>query len=432
MLTALQNKFTPNPSIPYWKEGSYMIGGIYSDERCPICGGVFVDNHINALICPNHPKITARSLKVKFGSLCKRFLSYEDAAFQLTGWRFKKKEKSFDERDYKKDNPLGFTSLMNQYWTDKTTESTNRVGKIERKIKPGTIKNYRYYKSVTCAYFKDRNIKDIAEDVGSIEDFFNSLTDVGNKTKWNYRSFLNDFFTWVWRRNKKAFSRAGVEKPELPEISFVLGYRKLVSKPTQIDIVEEVRRITTFNPKIYLGIKWLCTYIRVRPKEMNALKEGEINLDTGHLLFPDPKENAWKAVPLVQEDIEIIKEIRKKWPAVSSMPFFRHVGGYNNRVKADAPFGEGYLYEWWKKACKNLSIEGVDMYGGTRHSSVTALKGKYSPERIKRSGTGHKSDSIDRYLEMDDEDSLALYVDAVPRKAEVIKIDPALTLGKNG
>lgn len=407
-----------------------MKGGIYSDEKCPVCGKSFVDNHVNALICKDHPKMRASSFKVKFGKLTKRFRDYTTAQRKLTGWRYKTDENTFDERDYRKDNPLGFTTLMTQWYADKTVESTNRSGKVERKIKPGTIRNYRHYKDVLCSYFGDRNIKDVAEDEGLIEDFFNTLTNVGNKTKWNYRSCLNTFFAWAWRRNRKSFSRAGIEKPDLPEITFTLGFRKIVSKETQFEILEEVKRISSFNIKIYLGIKWLCTYVRVRPGELTALKEGEINLDTGHLLFSDPKENAWKAVPLVQEDIDILKSLPRSFP---TMPFFRHVGGYNNRVKENEPFGEGYLYEWWKKACNNLGIEGVDLYGGTKHSSVTALKKKFSPETIRKSGTGHKTNSaFDRYLEMDDQDSLLLYADAVPGKAEVIKIDTALTPAKNG
>jgi len=26
-------------------------------------------------------------------------------------------------------------------------------------------------------------------------------------------------------------------------------------------------------------------------------------------------------------------------------------------------FGQRYLYKWWKKACKNLKIDGIDLYG---------------------------------------------------------------------
>ena len=35
-------------------------------------------------------------------------------------------------------------------------------------------------------------------------------------------------------------------------------------------------------------------------------------------------------------------------------------------------FGKDYFYKWWKKACTNLGIDGVDLYGGTRHSTATA------------------------------------------------------------
>jgi len=159
---------------------------------------------------------------------------------------------------------------------------------------------------------------------------------------------------------------------------------------------------------------------------MLALKEGEINLDTGHLLFPTPKENEWKSVKLTAEDLAIIKSFPRSLP---SMPFFRHTGGLQGCAE-NQPFGEKYLYKWWKRACANLGIEGVDLYGGTRHSSVTALKARYSPETIKRSGTGHKTNSaFDRYLHMDDADSEALYEAATPRKstpAEVIEIGTGL------
>jgi integrase len=312
---------------------------------------------------------------------------------------------------------MGFSNLMEQWYANKTVQSESHNGRIERKIKPGTEKNYRHYKEVMCAYFGNRNIKEIAEDEGCIEDFFNSLTKVGNKTKWNYRSALNDFFSWVWRRNKKAFAKSAVSRPELPEISFTLGYRKLVSKDVQYDIVQEVRRIAARNPKIFLGIKWLCTYVKVRPSELLSLKEGDINLGTGHLFFPDPKENEWKSVALVPEDIEILRSFPR---AIPSMPFFRHVKGVSGAAENE-PFGMRYLYKWWKRACENLGIEGVDLYGGTRHSTVTALKRKYSPEEIRRRGTGHKTNkAFDRYLEIDDDDSRALYTDAVPRKVATV------------
>ena len=86
-----------------------------------------------------------------------------------------------------------------------------------------------------------------------------------HKTKHNINAALHNFFVWVWKRNKKIFSIS--EFPEFPTVQFILGRRKIVSKEVQTTIVEEIKRICK-NPKVYLGIKWLCTYGNVRPGEL--------------------------------------------------------------------------------------------------------------------------------------------------------------------
>jgi hypothetical protein len=58
--------------------------------------------------------------------------------------------------------------------------------------------------------------------------------------------------------------------------------------------------------------------------------------------------------------------------AAGEIPFFRHRPSYNS--KQGRPFGEKYWYKWWVKACASLGIKGVDLYGGTRHSSVRAMR----------------------------------------------------------
>ncbi|NOR23314.1 MAG: hypothetical protein GQ542_02790 [Desulforhopalus sp.] len=88
--------------------------------------------------------------------------------------------------------------------------------------------------------------------------------------------------------------------------------------------------------------------------------------------------------------------------------FFRHLRGVSG-VKAGQPFGEKYLYKWWKKACRNLGIEGVDLYGGTRHSSATALKEHCSPEQIK-AGTMHSTNkAFERYFQRNSQDAIEIY-----------------------
>jgi hypothetical protein len=83
------------------------------------------------------------------------------------------------------------------------------------------------------------------------------------------------------------------------------------------------------------------------------------------------------------------------------MYFFRHMSGRKGIVSG-AQFGPKYFKVWWDRACKNLGVEGVDLYGGTKHTVATAL-GKYlSPEEIKRGGTGHTTNkAFDRYFQPD-------------------------------
>jgi hypothetical protein len=60
--------------------------------------------------------------------------------------------------------------------------------------------------------------------------------------------------------------------------------------------------------------------------------------------------------------------------------------------------------ENWKKsqikACKNLGIKGIDLYGGTKHSTATALGEFLTPEQIKRGGTGSATNkAFERYFQ---------------------------------
>jgi hypothetical protein len=56
------------------------------------------------------------------------------------------------------------------------------------------------------------------------------------------------------------------------------------------------------------------------------------------------------------------------------------------------------ITQWWNQACKNLNIEGVDLYGGTKHSTVTVLGQVLTPEQIQRAVTGHVSNAFRRYM----------------------------------
>lgn len=63
------------------------------------------------------------------------------------------------------------------------------------------------------------------------------------------------------------------------------------------------------------------------------------------------------------------------------------------------------------KAYNNLGIEGVDLYGGTRHSSARALRAYRTPEEIKRATMHTTNKAFERYFKIEAEDLRSIYQD---------------------
>lgn len=354
-----------------------MLGGIYSDQRCSICSSKFKDDGRRGLFCPNHPHQRASHFVVRFKNITRRFRSYESAQRVLTGLRYKIDENTFDSRDYLKEKPLGFANLSEKWLHTK------------EHLAHKSLNNLRNYMGKAQRTWGNANIKAIG--YAEIEDLLLSLS-LSDKTKSNIKSCLHDF--WQWLRKRQVITLA--QMPDFPLTPFELGWRKVLDINTQQQVIDEVRHISySINPKIWIGIRWLSTYISMRPGEMLSLKEGMIDIKMGVLIIPHPKEKEPKLIELLDVDIEILADIPRGIPA---LPFFRHPKGIKGAVPGEK-FGDRYLYKWWKKACSNLGVEGVDLYGGTRHSTVIALRSVMTPEEIKR-GTMHRTNkAFDRYLQ---------------------------------
>ena len=372
-----------------------MLGGIYSDQRCPICGGSLKDDGRKGLFCVKHPEYSAARFKVLFKGLCKRFSDYQSAQRLLTGLRYKIDEGSFDVRDYRQENPLGFETLALQWLEIKRNE-----------VKASSYRKIDNHLSRAMREWGQRNIKDIG--YAEIEDFLlgqkieGTNGAVSTKTRSNIKSTLHGF--WVWLRKRRILTLAQI--PEFPEVQFELSWRKTIDKETQQAIIDEVQRISYhINARMWIGIKWLSTYISIRPGELLAIKEGDFDLGLGVVIIPHPKEKKAKTVPLVEEDIELLRSLPRGLP---DLYFFRHLGGLQG-VKAGQRFGEKYLYKWWKRACDNLGIEGVDLYGGTRHSSARALREFCSPEEIRRATMHSTNKAFERYFQIEIEDVRRVY-----------------------
>jgi len=362
-----------------------MKGRVYTSQKCAVCGGVL--RHMEGrgfMVCPNHPEMVWQlACDVRFGrDHHKRFKTVAEAERHLTYLRVQTDRGQFDQREWAKDQPLSFYSLRKKFLKHKAKQG----------ITKRQVTHIANVLQVAGKEWDTRQIKELAEP--EIEDFFDGLDTLSGKTKKNYVTVLHNFWEWVVRREQY---RSNLRMPKFPDITFQMGWRNIVDMTTQAAILDEVKRLTyRDNPRIWLGIKLLSMYPKVRPGEMIKVKEGHINLDEKWIVFPDPKERVPKFIHLLPEHADLIRNVRGP-RGLPDLYFFRHVTARSG-VAAGVRFGQKQFRKWWNQACENLGVTGVDLYGGTKHSTVTALGQVLTPEQIQRSVTGHVSNAFRRYM----------------------------------
>ena len=67
------------------------------------------------------------------------------------------------------------------------------------------------------------------------------------------------------------------------------------------------------------------------------------------------------------------------------------------------------FYKWWRRACDNLGVPAVDLYGGTRHSSAVALRTSHTPEQIRRATMHSTNKAFERYFQLSKEELREVY-----------------------
>ena len=362
-----------------------MQGGIYSEEVCRICGNKLIDNHRNAVACPDHPEIWARRLFVKFGrNHKKRFTSYKLAMKWVNHLRHEKDEREnlFDIQDYGIQRPKSFKALAPQYLEEKREKGRKSIRKIE------------YFIECAEAHFGNTNLRDI-DDV-ALDAYLRSVPG-GMKTRRNHQIQLHDFWTWALRK-KKALTLA--EMPVFEPIEFKLGYRKTTTWEIQRKVIDKVKEQTHGdNPRLWLAIDMLATYTELRPDDLRRIREGDYR--DGFVTVYDPtkserKGTPWITIKLIDEHRDAWEEMRDKFPAISTMPFFRHHKGRCLAKPGDV-FGKYYLSRVWKRAAEEVGLKGVTLYPGTRHTTVTETARAFGSDDA-RKASGHRTNkAFERY-----------------------------------
>lgn len=347
---------------------------------------------------------TKYGYQVRFGrKLTKHFKSLQEAERFLTGIRYESDRGTFDIRDYQKDNPLGFANLVNKFLYSKRL--LKGVKKYEQRLRFATDT------------WGNRNIKAIG--FADVENLIIDLTEQGLSSKYikDIRDCIKMFYRWLWKTGELTYDQI----PQFPTVKAHMEYRNIVDKATQDKILAEVKRITQFNPRIHIGIKWLATYINVRPGEIIHIRERDIDLSNGRIVIDGKftKTGESKFIFLLESDISALSQFNQSF---GNLYFFRHTSGRGGNPR-NSRFGKGYLYNYWKRACENLGIRGVDLYGGTRHSSAVDLRRRHSPESVKRATQHGTNEAFERYLQVTGDELRGLYADTRSNKPVINIVD---------
>jgi integrase len=366
--------------------------------------GAYVDDKKSALRCPDHGHFIASQFKVKFRNTTSRYDSYTDAKLCLAAKREDLSTGVFQTMD----RTLG---EIQEAFLDWKFELVNM-----KQIKGTTLSLYRSrLNRITGFIGPMRKLGDIG--YRQIHDFIH-MSDYSLKSKYD---------SYVIFKEMVLLAHDLGDWPKLPKfppwrynLDRAMKLRKTITKEEQEKVLDAVYHCEwTMQPRLYVAIKFLCTYVNVRPGELLAVDECDVNKSEGILVIRKHKTGSVpKVVRLIQEDVTLLNSLPKGFPG---MPLFRHDRPVQ-RVKVGQRFGQAAFSRAWQRACKVVGIEGVDLYGGTRHSSAIALyqDAGLSPEQVKKA-TGHKSSSsFNRYFRMDIDDIAELHAKAAPTRREVV------------
>jgi integrase len=208
--------------------------------------------------------------------------------------------------------------------------------------------------------------------------------------------------------------------PRFPKFTVTendMQMRETVSKQEQADILERIKENEWERaPRKYIACKMLATYVNIRPGELRNVKEKDFDRTNGLLIIRHHKTSRTKPklVKLTDSDRRVLAGLPRGFP---ELPLFRYDKSYSN-VRMGDGFGEGALYRCWKRAAVSVGHGGVDLYGGTRHSSCIALYKEVglSPEQIRRASGTRTSKVFMRYLPLDVEDVAEIHRHAEPQE----------------
>ena len=332
-----------------------MKGKVRTKEACPKCGKAFKEV-IHGLICHKCKTRPTRyfidfyhngRIKIYSDKKGNAIDSYELAHRILETMRYETDQHCFEPSLYCKKN-------LNEYrfetrvkkWLDEKLNDPNLAISYTCKLKG-------YTETLYIPFFRSMDVRDIKYH--HIKEFFTSLPkEFSAKYVKNILDGLKNFFRELHADEYVTMI------PKFPRISFQSPEIKWIDKKTQ-DLI--IRAIPDEHKDIFL----FMFQQGLRPGEVRSLKRKDINFKekivtiqrafSGNILREVTKTKRIRTIPLSHEIYEML--------ASKTKDFLPEAFIFTWKGK---PYVKDALYRIWIKACSAVHIDGVHLYGGTRHS----------------------------------------------------------------
>ena len=340
-----------------------MKGGVYTKERCPVCGVKFQRTGED-LLCSIHQTRPRRVYIQLYASAFHKhiniftdrqgypFTSYEQAARILNKIRAEIDEKTFDPTRYisEKLRPLRFNNWSESWLRRKKIEAQKGLKS------PSYLKAVRVYVRKFQEHFGETDIRDIGTK--AINDFYLTLSASPKYIKNildGLQKMLQDALDWGDIRQMPKFPKIDVPETDIKTIDLDLQDSIINSISDQMD-----RTFILFLARLML-----------RPCEPRALywedldfKHHRVKIRRHYSLNeirPATKSKNIKILPLDGE----LEQALLALPRHLTSPFvFWKKNGH--------PFSESWARKLWKRVCKEMGVD-IGLYQGTKHSSATEL-----------------------------------------------------------
>lgn len=359
---------------------SKELKGLYTRQKCNKCGSSMeYMPFARGIYCKKHPKVKAtKDFYVHYMGQRRSFADFRSAENYLT------EIKRRIENGLSLGQAVNPFSELSQIWLLKMKSSG--IGK-------SYFENLTRYVSCFSSKFAKEDVSDIK--YSNIDSFFVEIKDqFSAKTIHHMRSCLNSFYKWLL--NYEYIDR--VPFASLPVVKVKMKYRQILTKEEQIQVLNQLKIITfDINPRIWIGVCFLCVYVSLRPNALRQIRNSDIDLQLGviKLRKETTKEGEERLIPVAFDDLFLLSQYII---GDGEEYYFRHTIKRSG-VSLNDQFGKKYFLKWWHKARLQAGVRYADLYGGTRHTSITSLLHDLSPEQVKNGSMHSTVASFDRYCQ---------------------------------